>query len=65
MSTPFAMASAYTFGITVSTPVAKARPIVEAALNLEGFGILTEIDVVAILNARLGVDVAPYLILGA
>ncbi len=57
--------SPYTFGARVDGPVAAVRPRVEAALRGEGFGVLTEIDVAATLKAKLDVDVAPYVILGA
>ena len=57
--------TAYTFGTRLPLPVHEARPLVEAALKTEGFGVLTEIDVAATLLAKLGIEQAPYLILGA
>jgi uncharacterized protein (DUF302 family) len=41
------------------------RESVTLALEEEGFGILTEVDVQSTLEAKLGVHVDPYVILGA
>lgn len=50
---------------TVAEPLAEAEAAVRAALADEGFGVLTEIDVAAILKVKLGVDRPPLKILGA
>lgn len=41
------------------------RKRVEAALKEQGFGILTEIDVQAVLREKLGAEIEAYTILGA
>ena len=59
------MATAYGFGTELTVPYEQAIPLVKDALNAEGFGILTEIDVQATLREKLGASMDPYVILGA
>ncbi|CAN0596902.1 unnamed protein product, partial [Laminaria digitata] len=55
----------YARSITTALGHEEAIARTEAALAGEGFGVLTRIDVAATLKAKLGVDRAPYMILGA
>jgi uncharacterized protein (DUF302 family) len=55
----------YGFNINLTGDMDKVRERVTAALQQEGFGVLTEIDVAATLKKKLDVDRKPYLILGA
>lgn len=49
----------------LNSPLTEAEATVRAALQKEGFGILTEVDVTAVLRAKLGFETKPYKILGA
>ena len=55
----------YGITTTVDTTVEEALEAVREALSAQGFGILTQIDLAATLKAKLGVDIAPHVILGA
>lgn len=55
----------YTFAADLPGLIDEIRPRVELALKDEGFGVLTEIDVAATLKAKLGLERAAYVILGA
>jgi uncharacterized protein (DUF302 family) len=55
----------YTISATLTRPYAEAVAAVRTALGEQGFGVLTEIDLKATLKAKLDVDVAPQVILGA
>lgn len=56
----------YYLSKTISnTTVANMRPAVEEALRAEGFGILTEIDIQAVMKKKLNKDYLSHIILGA
>lgn len=55
------------FGLFVRTakPYDEALPAIKEALKVEGFGVLTEIDVRETMKQKLGVDFRHYDIIGA
>jgi uncharacterized protein (DUF302 family) len=53
------------FEVQLSQPYEKALEITKEALMAEGFGVLTSIDVKAIMKEKLDVNFRPYTILGA
>jgi uncharacterized protein (DUF302 family) len=55
----------YTLATTVRRPYDETVGAVRAELSAAGFGILTEIDLKATMKAKLDVDVASQVILGA
>ena len=55
----------YGISVTLDLPFAEAVTRTRAALAEQGFGVLTEIDVRATMQAKLGEDMEDYLILGA
>ena len=57
--------STYAIAVTVYRPFGETLTATREALAAQGFGVLTEIDMQATLKAKLGVDIAPQVILGA
>lgn len=55
----------YGNSITIGAPFAEAVQRAREALSAEGFGVLTEIDVTATLQEKLGEEMEDYVILGA
>jgi len=55
----------YTLGTTLVRPFEETVRAVRSALESQGFGVLTEIDLQATMKKKLNVDVAPQVILGA
>ena len=59
------MATRYGFGKTVTCEFEEAVQRVTAALQIEGFGILSDIDVAATMKKKINIDMPAYRILGA
>jgi uncharacterized protein (DUF302 family) len=55
----------YGLKVTTEATVEEAEAAIREALAAEGFGVLTEIDLAATLQAKMGLDLPPYRILGA
>ncbi|MGZ3676873.1 MAG: DUF302 domain-containing protein [Ktedonobacterales bacterium] len=59
------MGSSYGFGTVLNAPYEQAVAQVKEALKAEGFGVLSEINVKQTLKEKIGVEMQPYVILGA
>ena len=55
----------YAFSTNTSKTYDEAIATVTNALQEQGFGVLTEIDVSAVMKKKLDIDKRPYIILGA
>lgn len=59
------ISTTYSFEITLPFPLAVAREKVVDALKQEKFGLISEIDIQAKLQEKLGITHPPHVILGA
>jgi len=59
------VASPYTVSATTTLSFDDALEATRAALSEENFGVLTEIDVQAVMKEKLDADYDPYVIIGA
>ncbi|MHB8621200.1 MAG: DUF302 domain-containing protein [Chloroflexota bacterium] len=57
--------TAYGFGKTIDLPYEQAVERTREALQAQGFGVLTEIDVRKTMKEKLNAEFEPYIILGA
>ena len=55
----------YSFSVNLTSDMNTVEEQVTEALKVEGFGILTEIDVQATMKKKLDIDQRPYKIIGA
>lgn len=55
----------YAFGLEIDLPFAAALERVQAALQAEKLGVVSDVNVAAILKAKLGEEIGGYHILGA
>lgn len=55
----------YVFGVVLNLPFESALERVVAAIGAEGLGLVSDVNVQGILQAKLGTDIGGYRILGA